>query len=91
MRFITDKDLVRFIFSNHMVFNNPYKLEKILQKMNVKKDNVDLKAEIWWENNNWWDNKAFLQAAKDVGIYIPKELTIKSVSTPQAAFNLIVA
>lgn len=77
MRKVTKEDWVRFIFSNHNIFNTKETLHSIMHNVSVKPDELNLSLEPWFETNNWWDDSKFIETLKEVGVLFPQEILIR--------------
>ena len=73
----THNDKVRFVLSNHDIYNTVDALSMIIHTLIINPSQIDLTQESWWQTNNWWDDKAFVQSLQDIGVKIPSEITVK--------------
>ena len=76
MHTITKKDWIRFILSNHKLYNTKQKLSDILTQLDLNPEDINLAIEPWFETNNWWDDVKFVQALHDIGVVFPHEIQI---------------
>jgi hypothetical protein len=77
MRQITKDDWVRFVFSNHSIFNTKEALHSIMHSVNITLDELKPSLEPWFETNNWWDDSKFIETLKEVGVVFPQEILIR--------------
>ena len=68
---------IRFIVSNHMLYNTPEKLLNIMENIGISAEEFDIACEPWYKTNNWWDDPFFINAMDVCGIDNKKKINIK--------------
>lgn len=69
---------IRFIVSNHILYNTPEKLANIMKNIDISVEDFNIACESWYKTNNWWDDNDFMNAMNMCGIDITKKINIKS-------------
>jgi hypothetical protein len=68
MEYITKEQKIRFILSNHAIYNTSEKLHKILASFGLPCSDLDVSIEQWWYTNNWWDDVDFVNSLHSIGV-----------------------
>jgi hypothetical protein len=68
---------IRYILSNHTLYNNFEAFSKIMKISELTKEEFDFTLESYWYTNNWWDDKEFINTLIAYGIDLNTEIKIK--------------
>lgn len=73
---LTEQQKIRFICSNHMLYDTPEKLKTIMSGLDINPDRFDVSNESWYESVGWWKDEAFLGALTNVNVELDKDIIV---------------